>query len=308
MTTLPCRPPILLTAFVLHVSLSSTFASIQPVHHLLSLPVTVSLIGCSPCLQVGAGALGCEFLKNFACMGVACELPGGAGVGEVTVTDDDVIEKSNLSRQFLFRDWDIGSSKSTVAGKAAHKINPGFHVRPLQNRVSPETETVFDDKFWQVRQQGIRPPRLQVQGSFPAAADAKHGACRTEARPGRHSTRLAKPRFTDVRACRLAQRFAAVWRPPRPVTPVLELTLRFTCVPARPQGLDLVVNALDNVNARLYVDSRCVYFGKPLLESGTLGPKCNTQMVGRRGSGSGMMGRDRTVTTEPGTMCLQEWL
>lgn len=44
-------------------------------------------------------------------------------------------------------------------------------------------------------------------------------------------------------------------------------------------NLDVVVNALDNVNARLYVDSRCVYFGKPLLESGTLGPKCNTQMV-----------------------------
>ena len=40
-----------------------------------------------------------------------------------------------------------------------------------------------------------------------------------------------------------------------------------------------MVNALDNVNARLYVDSRCVYFGKPLLESGTLGPKCNTQTV-----------------------------
>ena len=34
------------------------------------------------------------------------------------------------------------------------------------------------------------------------------------------------------------------------------------------QGLDVVVNALDNVNARLYVDSRCVYFGVPLLESG----------------------------------------
>lgn len=28
--------------------------------------------------------------------------------GQVTITDDDVIEKSNLSRQFLFRDWDIG--------------------------------------------------------------------------------------------------------------------------------------------------------------------------------------------------------
>ena len=44
-------------------------------------------------------------------------------------------------------------------------------------------------------------------------------------------------------------------------------------------SLDVVVNALDNVNARLYVDSRCVYFRKPLLESGTLGTKCNTQMV-----------------------------
>lgn len=51
---------------------------------------------------VGAGALGCEFIKNFAMMGL------GAGTGQVTITDDDVIEKSNLSRQFLFRDWDIG--------------------------------------------------------------------------------------------------------------------------------------------------------------------------------------------------------
>jgi ubiquitin-activating enzyme E1 len=52
---------------------------------------------------VGAGALGCEFFKNLAMMGVAT-----GGGGEVTVTDDDVIEKSNLSRQFLFRDWNIG--------------------------------------------------------------------------------------------------------------------------------------------------------------------------------------------------------
>lgn len=137
---------------------------------------------------VGAGALGCEFLKNLALMGVAC----GEG-GSLVVTDDDTIEKSNLSRQFLFRDWDIGGAKSTVAAAAALRINPALRVTALQNRVSPETEAVFDDAFW--------------------------------------------------------------------------------------SGLDLVVNALDNVNARLYVDSRCVYFGKPLLESGTLGPKCNTQMV-----------------------------
>lgn len=39
------------------------------------------------------------------------------------------------------------------------------------------------------------------------------------------------------------------------------------------------MNALDNVQARLYVDSRCVWFAKPLLESGTLGTKANVQVV-----------------------------
>ncbi|CAJ1353041.1 unnamed protein product [Effrenium voratum] len=45
------------------------------------------------------------------------------------------------------------------------------------------------------------------------------------------------------------------------------------------EGLDCVVNALDNIQARLYVDSRCVWFSKPLLESGTLGTKANVQVV-----------------------------
>jgi len=39
------------------------------------------------------------------------------------------------------------------------------------------------------------------------------------------------------------------------------------------------VNALDNVNARVYVDSQCVKFLKPLLESGTLGTKANSQVI-----------------------------
>ena len=42
------------------------------------------------------------------------------------------------------------------------------------------------------------------------------------------------------------------------------------------EGLDFVVNALDNVKARMYVDSRCVFYRKPLFESGTLGTKCNS--------------------------------
>lgn len=53
--------------------------------------------------KVGAGAIGCELLKNFALIGL------GAGEGgHITVTDMDYIEKSNLNRQFLFRSQDIG--------------------------------------------------------------------------------------------------------------------------------------------------------------------------------------------------------
>ncbi|GMP89769.1 hypothetical protein CsSME_00041190 [Camellia sinensis var. sinensis] len=137
---------------------------------------------------VGSGALGCEFLKNLALMGVSCN-----SQAKLTVTDDDVIEKSNLTRQFLFRDWNIGQAKSTVAASAAATINPHLCIEALQSRVGPETENVFDDTFW--------------------------------------------------------------------------------------ENLSVVINALDNVNARLYVDQRCLYFQKPLLESGTLGAKCNTQMV-----------------------------
>eukprot|EP00917_Polyrhabdina_sp_WS-2016_P025825 GHVP01055529.1.p1 GENE.GHVP01055529.1~~GHVP01055529.1.p1 ORF type:complete len:1089 (+),score=196.83 GHVP01055529.1:88-3267(+) len=43
-------------------------------------------------------------------------------------------------------------------------------------------------------------------------------------------------------------------------------------------SLDIVVNALDNIPSRLYVDSKCVWHEKPLLESGTLGSKCNVQV------------------------------
>ena len=56
----------------------------------------------SVCAQVGAGAIGCEMLKSYAMMGVAC-----GAEGKVFVTDMDSIEKSNLNRQFLFRPGDV---------------------------------------------------------------------------------------------------------------------------------------------------------------------------------------------------------
>ncbi|KIH44350.1 ThiF family protein [Ancylostoma duodenale] len=92
---------------------------------------------------VGAGAIGCELLKNLAMMGVAC----GEG-GLIKITDMDQIEISNLNRQFLFRMNDVGSKKSTVAGRAVKMFNKDVRIQALSERVGADTEHIFNDDFF----------------------------------------------------------------------------------------------------------------------------------------------------------------
>ncbi|MEQ2246733.1 E1 ubiquitin-activating protein, partial [Ilyodon furcidens] len=92
---------------------------------------------------VGAGAIGCELLKNFAMIGLASE------EGEVIVTDMDTIEKSNLNRQFLFRPSDVTKMKSDTAAAAVRQMNPSVKITAHQNRVGPETERIYDDDFFE---------------------------------------------------------------------------------------------------------------------------------------------------------------
>jgi len=158
---------------------------------------------------VGAGALGCEFLKNFSMIGLS------TGDGLLTITDMDNIEKSNLSRQFLFRDTDIGKMKSACASRAAKQMNPDLKVKSSEVPVGEDTEDTWNDDFW--------------------------------------------------------------------------------------ASQDFVVNALDNIKARLYVDSQCVRFLKPLLESGTLGTKANSQVILPRETESYGTSRDPPDTAIP--MC-----
>ncbi|KAM9361812.1 ubiquitin-like modifier-activating enzyme 1 [Symphorus nematophorus] len=92
---------------------------------------------------VGAGAIGCELLKNFALMGL-----GAGEEGHITITDMDFIEKSNLNRQFLFRSEDIRKPKSDVAAKAVREMNPKMNITAHQNRLGPESEGVYDYNFF----------------------------------------------------------------------------------------------------------------------------------------------------------------
>ncbi|CAG8578525.1 9383_t:CDS:10 [Funneliformis mosseae] len=94
---------------------------------------------------VGAGAIGCEMLKNWAMMGL------GTGQGAIHVTDMDTIEKSNLNRQFLFRPGDVSKLKSETAVVAIGKMNPDTIGKVIahQDRVGVETENVYNDNFFE---------------------------------------------------------------------------------------------------------------------------------------------------------------
>lgn len=137
---------------------------------------------------VGAGAIGCELLKNLAAMNAATTS------GCVTLTDMDTIEKSNLSRQLLFRDADIGKFKSAAAKDAVARFNPSVQIESHTAKVGEHDHGPFGNKFWSRR-------------------------------------------------------------------------------------VEIVLNALDNMEARLYIDGQCVANEKGMIDAGTLGSKGNVQVV-----------------------------
>lgn len=94
---------------------------------------------------VGAGAIGCEMLKNWAMIGL-----GVGPKGKIRVTDMDQIERSNLNRQFLFRSNDVGKLKSDCASAAVQGMNPELRgkIVTFRDRVGADTEDIFNEQFW----------------------------------------------------------------------------------------------------------------------------------------------------------------
>lgn len=93
--------------------------------------------------MVGAGAIGCEHLKNMVMCGMGSK-------GGMSVTDMDAIEQSNLNRQFLFRLQDVSKMKAEVAVRETGSLNEDFGDVGYYNlKVGEETEEVFSDMFFQ---------------------------------------------------------------------------------------------------------------------------------------------------------------
>ena len=164
------------------------------IHNALSQDMIDSLSSLKVFL-VGCGALGCEYLKFFHQLDMSRQ-PSSL----ITVTDMDHIELSNLNRQFLFRENDIGQSKSITAAAKITSINQDIRIQALDKELSVKIASAnsteqnhFDASFW--------------------------------------------------------------------------------------SSQDIIVNALDNVITRQFVDQQCVLYEKPLFETGTLGTKCNVQVI-----------------------------
>lgn len=77
-------------------------------------------------LLIGAGGLGSSSALYLA----------AAGIGQITIIDDDIVELSNLQRQIIHRMDSIGTHKVNSAKKQMHAINPGIKINAISTRLN----------------------------------------------------------------------------------------------------------------------------------------------------------------------------
>jgi molybdopterin/thiamine biosynthesis adenylyltransferase len=77
---------------------------------------------------IGIGGLGCASATYLA----------AAGVGQITLVDFDVVELSDLNRQVLYWEEDIGEKKVSIAQKKLSKLNTAIKIIPLFTKVTEQ--------------------------------------------------------------------------------------------------------------------------------------------------------------------------
>ncbi len=160
------------------------YSSIKTVNN--ELKYIMNKLNDSNILLVGCGAIGCEWLHNMV------KMSSHNTKMSIDIVDPDHIEKSNLSRQLLFRSHHVGKSKCLTAIDTISKLNPNIKCVGYEQKLI-NTDIEFTNKVF--------------------------------------------------------------------------------------KNKDIIISALDNIEARKYVDMVCFDKCLPLFESGTMGMKCNTQPI-----------------------------
>jgi molybdopterin-synthase adenylyltransferase len=80
-------------------------------------------------LLIGAGGIGCPAIQYLA----------AAGVGTISAVDDDVISLSNLQRQVLYGEAQIGQPKLVAAAQTVARLNPDVLFHAFEQRINADT-------------------------------------------------------------------------------------------------------------------------------------------------------------------------
>jgi len=91
----------------------------------------------SKVLVIGAGGLGASILPYLA----------GAGIGEIGIVDDDVIDVSNLHRQVIYKTTAVGKSKAEEAKLLISDLNPEIKVNAFSEKLSGKNAISLFEKY-----------------------------------------------------------------------------------------------------------------------------------------------------------------
>ncbi|MCL2723005.1 MAG: HesA/MoeB/ThiF family protein [Polyangiaceae bacterium] len=122
----------------------------------------MSILSTARVLVVGVGGLGCP----------ASIVLARAGVGTIGLVDDDLVDVTNLHRQILYREEDVGVSKTLAASRALTALAPQVRIEAHETRFLPMNAVDLASRYDLV---------VECSDNFSTkflAADAAHGAHR----------------------------------------------------------------------------------------------------------------------------------
>ena len=91
----------------------------------------------SSVLVIGAGGLGCPCLQYLI----------GAGIGRIGIADGDQVEYSNLHRQTLFNEQNIGQNKATIAKQKLSAVNSQVVIDVWPENITTENVDTILSSF-----------------------------------------------------------------------------------------------------------------------------------------------------------------